>query len=261
MVQDTPIKTALITGASSGIGASFARQLAQAKVNLVLVARREDRLQSLAQDLRQMYAIDVLVLPADLSQVAAVAAIFTAVQKIGWQIDLLINNAGYVDAADFDQLPWDAQQALLSTMLQSLVALSHAFLPGMLQRQHGAIIHTASVLGLVTESVKINAKQMLLYAAIKSFVVHFSQRLFAAYRKQGLYAQALCPGLTYSEFHKRSGRGVMYRKVPAFIWLTSDAVATSSLRALTKRKRSIVVTGFLNKVFVVYSRLKLLFKL
>ena len=253
-------KTALITGASAGIGQAFADQLAALGINLVLIARRAERLHEIAQRLEKKFAIKTYVLPYDLSKPHAPQQIFAELQQHKLQIDLLINNAGYLDYQDFTSLDWQSHNALLQTMLTSVTELCYLYCRNLQQRRvntlqeykpQGAIINTASVAGLINQSGKSREKKMLLYGSIKSFVVSFSLRLQQAYKGDGLYCQALCPGLTYSEFHLRTNQAQLYTKLPKFLWQSAEDVVTNSLRKLAARRKSLVTTGWINIVFVI----------
>lgn len=266
---------ALITGASSGIGAAFAEALAELGVDLILVSRQHAVLQQLAASLRQRYGITVHVFSYDLADPTAPSALYAELKHTALNIDLLINNAGYVDYANFVDLSWQQHQALLQTMLTSVMELSYLYIRDKLQLtedsknedsknksqaanssqpMRAAIINTASLAGLIERSAPSREQQMMLYGSIKACIASFSQRLFYAYRAQGLYCQALCPGLTWSEFHKRAGESELYHRVPRFFWQTSESVVRQSLGALVKRRRSVVVPGVINRCLLFIAR-------
>jgi uncharacterized protein len=183
-------RTALITGASSGIGESFGQELAARGMNVILVARSEDKLRLLAQELSQKYKIQVEVIAADLSQERGVILVQEAVRQNGLAVDLLINNAGSINYAPFEQIEpvKDHQQVMLN--VAATVDLTHAFVPQMLARQTGAIINVAST------SAFYPTPYMAVYAATKAFVLSFSEALWVEYRDRGLRILALCPGPT-----------------------------------------------------------------
>jgi short-subunit dehydrogenase len=215
---------ALVTGASSGIGAAFARLLAaHGTRRLSLVARRAERLEALAQELRQAHPIEVEVHVADLTrrdQVAALAARIAASPP-----DLLINNAGTGQFGAFADLPVEAQLAALDLNIQALVQLSHAYVGAALRRGHGALLQVASVAGCAPVPYEA------VYAASKAFVIHFGEALFEELRGTGVRVRVLCPGFTDTEFAVAAGLPdvvIVQRGVgPA-------AVAVSGLAALQR---------------------------
>jgi len=187
-------KTALITGASSGIGRAFAHALAARKMNLVLVARSEEGLQALATQLSEQHHIHAEVIVSDLSQEHAAQALQHEVERRGLGIDLLVNNAGFALNGSFETLgsERDHQQIMLDAT--TVVDLTHAFVPLLLARGEGAIINTASTAGFQP------VPYMAVYGASKAFVLSFSQALSEEYRGRGLRVLALCPGTTETAF-------------------------------------------------------------
>ncbi|MEE3003272.1 MAG: SDR family oxidoreductase [Pseudomonadota bacterium] len=250
--------TALITGASSGIGEAFAEMLAKEGYNLVLVARNIDKLNSLSSSLSEKYGIKAYVYGQDLSESNAVSNIHKFTQEKEITIDLLINNAGHGDVGGFIDHSMAEHNAMISSMLTALVELTHVYLPDMVARKDGAIINVASVVGLMGTSLNMMVKRSL-YRPIKSFVIAFTEQLDVAYRSTGVRFQCLCPGLTISDFHKRVGQEDLYDKLPSFMWLTSEEVARRSLIGLRKKKKLVFVTGFINKLGIFFHRLCSLF--
>jgi hypothetical protein len=192
-------KTALITGASSGIGAHFAKMLAQRGADVILVARREDKLNSLAYELAQQHNVQTHVLAADLSQENAAQTVFAQTQERGLHVDILINNAGFATHGQFEELDQarDHEQVMLN--VTAVVDLSHAFLPAMLVRGDGAIINVASTAAFQP------LPYMAVYGATKAFVVSFSEALWAEYQGRGVRVLALCPGATDTPFFEVVG--------------------------------------------------------
>jgi uncharacterized protein len=183
-------KTALITGASAGIGRAFAQELAKRGMNVILVARSSQQLYSLASDLHQTYGIRAEVVVADLSLDGAAAMVYKTVQERQLQVDLLINNAGFINYAPFESIAPDRDRAQVMVNITAVVDLTHTFIPDMLARGSGAVLNVAS------NGAFYPMPYMAVYAATKAFVLSFSEALWAEYRMRGLRVLALCPGPT-----------------------------------------------------------------
>ena len=196
MDRSGPRRLCLITGASAGIGAAFARVFASHGYDLALTARRKDRLEALADELESTCGVRTLVIPADLADPAAPAQIFATIGDHGLQVDALVNNAGYGIPGAFRTADWVAQAAMLQVMLTSVCSLTHLALPGMIERRFGRIITVASLAGLIPGS-----PGHTLYGPVKAFGVRFSESVHAETRGSGVHVTALCPGFTHSEFH------------------------------------------------------------
>ena len=182
------MKTALITGASAGIGETFAQELALRQMNLVLVARSQDKLQLLAQKLRSQYKIDVDIIVQDLTVPNAAKAVFDRVNEKGIIIDLLVNNAGFGDYGDFAERDGEKQIKIVQLNILALVDLTHYFLPGMRDRHLGGIINMASTAAFQP------MPYFTVYAASKAFVLSFSEALWAENRRYNVNILAVCPG-------------------------------------------------------------------
>jgi short-subunit dehydrogenase len=238
---------ALITGASSGIGAAFAHRLARSGYNLVLVARRRARLEALADALNQKYGITSQVVVADLAEpadIAHVAGIAADLSETG-QLDVLINNAGFGTVGHYADLPLQSQLAMLNVHVTAALHLIKAALPGMLRRGRGGIINVASIAGWYP--LPGNAT----YSATKRFLINFSEALHAELIGSGVHVQALCPGFTYSEFHDAEGyraSGFRRERLPKFVWQTAEQVAEASLNALGREV--VCVPGLHNRALV-----------
>jgi hypothetical protein len=241
---------ALVTGASSGIGAALARVYASHGYELALTARRADRLHSLADDLRLRHGVESLVIPADLSRPEAPAEILEAIASNGRVVDALVNNAGYAVPGTYATTDWAVQQALLQVLVTAPAELAHRVLPGMLERRFGRIVNLGSVAGLVP-----GAPGQTLYGPAKAFVVRFSQGLHLETQGTGVHVSALCPGLTYSEFHDVAGsRDKVGEQAPTWLWLGADEVAEAGYEA-AEANRPICVTGAPNKAIAAVSKL------
>jgi short-subunit dehydrogenase len=187
-MRDLTGKTALVTGASSGIGAAIATQLAAEGVHLVLVARSSDKLHALAEQLCRQHGVRATVLAADLGLRGCGAWLQQQVTAQGLSIDILVNNAGFGSYGAFDSIAAELEQAEIAVNVAALVDLTHAFLPGMLVRVQGVILNVASTAAFQP------GPHMAVYAASKAFVLSFSEALWAEYRGRGIHVAALCPG-------------------------------------------------------------------
>lgn len=237
-------RTALVTGASSGIGAEFARELARRGMNLVLVARAEEVLNEIAADLQAKHGVRVHVLPADLSREDAPARVKEAVAQLGIQIDLLINNAGVMTHGPFESIDPAQEQAEITVNVTSLVGLTHAFLPGMLERRCGGVINVASIAGFQPLPF------LATYAATKAFVISFSVALYEECRDRNVHVLGLCPGTTTTELFIR-GRAEAAALGTA---RTVQQVVATALNGL-ERKRSLIVDGLKNSLLTHGPRL------
>ena len=258
--MDNVNKIALVTGASAGIGEAYCQLLAKDGCSLVVVARSADKLASLAKTLEHQYKIKVFVCVQDLAEPNAAANIYNFTQQNNLAVDLLINNAGFGDVGHFLDHSMEEHSAMLRAMLGAIVELTHFYLPSMLGKKHGGIINVSSVVGLLGLSLRSQVTRAL-YRPIKCFVIAFTEQLALAYKDTGVHFQCLCPGLTISEFHKRSGQAGLRDKTPKFLWLSSEEVATRSYFALRKNRKVIVVTGFINKIGIFIHRLVNLFSI
>lgn len=228
--------TALITGASAGIGAAFAQELAARRMNLVLVARSDAKLQQLAQQLQNQYKIRVDVLVQDLTTPAAAKSVFDAVTQKGLTIDLLINNAGFGEYGSFAELDGEQQVKMVQLNILALVDLTHQFLPGMRQRRSGSIINMSSTAAFQP------MPYFSVYAASKAFVLSFSEALSAENRDYGVDVLAVCPGPTETNFFQEAEFPPLLASAAAANYTPTEVVVREALQALEK-KQSIVVPG------------------
>ena len=232
--------TALVTGATAGIGFEFAQQLAARGLNLVLVARNADRLSAVATELQKAHNVDVQILVADLSlreDTDRVAEFARASD-----IDLVINNAGFGLNQSFFNDGVDDEQALLDVLVTSVLRISHAALPGMQQRNRGGIINVSSVAGWMSSGT---------YSAAKSWVTTFSESLALQLRNQPIHVMALCPGFTRTEFQDRAG--MQTDTIPNWMWLETKSVVATALRDFEKG-RAVSVPGIQYKVLALVAQ-------
>jgi short-subunit dehydrogenase len=223
-------KTALVTGASSGIGEVFARELAARGMGLVLVARSEDKLRALAAELTGRYNVRADVVPADLGKDGAARAIHDATQRLGVPIHLLVNNAGFGTAGPFVEQSAEREREELMVNVVSLVELSHCFLPEMVGRRAGAIINVASTAAFQP------IPYMAVYAATKAFVLSFSEALWAECRGSNVDVLALCPGPVETRFFEHISLSTWSKA-----WKdTPEHVVAAGLRALERRRNYVI---------------------
>ncbi len=238
-------KTALITGASSGIGAAFARSFAAKGANLALTARREDRLRALAAEIKAAHGVSVTVVTADLAEPAAPAEIAATLKADGVDVDILVNNAGYGLPGYYTESDWKAHRDFLELMVTGYAHLTHLFLPGMLERKYGRIIHVSSVAGLVPGSAGHT-----MYGGSKAFLVSFAQSLAAECDGTGVTVSAVCPGFTYSEFHDANETRPLVSQLPKYMFMDAEPVVEGAIAAV-EQGHVIYVPGLWNK-FVVW---------
>jgi short-subunit dehydrogenase len=236
----------LITGASSGIGAEFARQLARAGYDLLLVARREERLHALAGELTRAYAIQVETMTADLTTERDIQRVEQQAAALDALV-LLINNAGFGTQGPFAASDLDKQLAMITLHITASVRLMRAALPGMSRRRAGAIINVSSIAAFFATAGGAN------YGATKAYLNTFSEALQIELQETGVKVQALCPGFTLSEFHDTAEYQRFHRsQVPRRLWMTAEAVVSDSLAALAGNK-VIVVPGWQYRALVASS--------
>jgi len=235
-------RTALVTGASAGIGEEFARELARDGFDLVLVARRRERLEALSQALESEFHVRAIALAEDLSDPAAPARIHAELQHKAVHIDMLVNNAGSGVAQTFLGAAWTTHAQLIQVQVTAAAQLTHLFLPAMLEVGYGRIINVASLAGLMP-----GAPTSTLYPAAKSFLVKFSESLAAELWGSGVHVCAVCPGFTLSEFHDVMGTRGVVSKLPSFMWQDARSVARSGIAAVM-RNETVYVTGPVNQM-------------
>lgn len=235
-------RTAVITGASSGLGAEFARQLAARGADLVLVARDEAALAAVAAEIEGRYAVAVEVLPADLLDPDALAAVEA---RLAGGVDVLVNNAGFGLDLAFERNDVEAEVRHLRLHVEAAMRLVHAALPSMLARGSGRIVNVASVAGFVPRGT---------YGAAKGWLISFSRWANVAYRPRGVSVTAVCPGFVHTNFHERLGLPPGQEGVPDRMWLDAPTVVREGLRDAA-RGRSVSVPSWRYKALVAASRL------
>ncbi|MGE5289283.1 MAG: SDR family NAD(P)-dependent oxidoreductase [Micromonosporaceae bacterium] len=238
-------RTALVTGASRGIGASFAQLLAKAGTELVVVARDAQRLEDLAVRLRDKHKTVVEVLAADLTEPGGLSAVEARLTDPARPVELLVNNAGFGTTGRFAELDADREEREVRLNVLALMRLAHAALGGMLERGHGGILNVSSMAGFVPSPGGAT------YAATKAFVTSFSESLHAEVRRRGVHVTALCPGFTRTGSQAEAGYDAGH--LPGFAWLASDDVAAAGLAAVAAG-RALCVPGLQYKAAAQLTR-------
>lgn len=239
----------LITGASAGIGAALARLYARAGWDLALAARREDRLRTLADEVRGAHGADCIVMGADLLDPAAPDRIVRHIAQSGRTIDGLVNNAGYGGPAGALAGDWRRHADFIQVMVTAPVHLARLTAPGMAARGFGRILNVASLAGMTPP-----ARGQALYGAAKAFLIEASRALHLEMRGTGVHVTALCPGLTRTEFHAAAGMDMLARTTPDFLWQSAEAVAEAGYRAC-EANAAVRVPGAINKTAAALFRL------
>ena len=241
-MAQTP-RLAAVTGASSGIGAAFARALAARGFDLILIARRKDRLDELARELAASHGANSEILTADLTLDADLARVGDRLRAAS-TLELLVNNAGFGVGGLFADSPIAGQDAMHRLHILATLRLTHAALQGMVERRAGAIINVASVAGFIVSPGALS------YGATKNWINTFTEGLWLELRAAGspVRVQALCPGFTYSEFHEVAAMDRTKLAPPAW-WFSAEAVVAESLAAL-ERDRLFVIPGFRYRMLV-----------
>lgn len=231
-VADGTRRRALVTGASDGIGTAFAHALAERAYALILVARRLDRLETLATQLRERWGVAVEVLPADLTRAADLRAVEAAIGVD--PLAILVNSAGVATVGPFASLDAEREAAQIALNVVALVRLTRAALPGMLARRNGAIINVSSFAAFVP------GRFTATYGATKAYLNSFTEALYEELRGSGVRVQALCPGFTRTAFVRQAGFST--RAIPSIAWMRPEAVVKASLAAL-ERNAAVCVPG------------------
>jgi short-subunit dehydrogenase len=239
------LSTALITGASSGLGEQFAYALGREHYDLILVARREDRLAAVAGRARTAGAGTVRIIRADLTQPETPATLYQQLTSDGVKVDYLVNNAGFGTSGRFHLLPLERELEEIQLNVTSLVAMTRLFLPAMVERRSGTIINVASTAAFQA------TPYMATYGATKAFVLSFSEAVAAELRGTGVTVMAFCPGPVRTEFQKVANNERM--RFPSFIWTEADRVVNEAIAAAASG-HSLHVAGAINNAMVIASK-------
>ncbi len=238
-------KTVLVTGASSGIGKAFAHAFAGRGANVILVARSEQKLRDLAAELSRVHGVAANVIVADLERENAAGGVKDGVNKLGLSVDVLVNNAGFGTHGRFEALEPEREHAQVMLNVVAVADLTHAFLPAMTARGHGAIINVASTAAFQPDPY------MATYGATKAFVLSFSEALWAENRRTGVAVLALCAGATATNFTAVVGTDDVVVGTSA----SAEGVVQEALRALARGRSSVITGSVYNRLLATLPRL------
>jgi short-subunit dehydrogenase len=234
-------KSAMVTGASSGIGEAYARLLASLGYDLIIVARRYDRLISIAKEMEDKHGVSVTVLQGDLCSEKDLSRIEEKVRSTA-NLSVLINNAGFGTLGEFIDVDVSKSLKMIALHVTAPTRLIKAALPSMLARREGTIVNVASVAPFLPVAGNVT------YTGTKSYLIAFSKCLQLEVESTGIRVQALCPGFTRTGFHSvNEYKNVDFSAIPAFLWMPAEKVVVQSWQALRKR-RVILIPGFINRV-------------
>ena len=239
----SPDHTCLVTGASSGIGAEIARELAERGLGVTLVARREEKLRALADELATKHAVRAEVMSADLSEKESRDALPTELTTRGLAVDVLVNNAGYTTMGPVHRSVPDDEVAMIRTDVEAVAHLCSLFLPGMVERGRGAVLNVASTAAFQPLPGQAG------YSGSKSFVLAYTHSLRGELRGTGVSATALCPGPVETGFAESVGMTdeEASESLPKFMWVPAERVAAAAVEGMAKSK-AVVIPGVANKV-------------
>jgi uncharacterized protein len=237
--------TALVTGASSGLGAEYAHQLAARGADLVLVARDRAALTRLSDDIRAHHDVAVEVLRADLLDRRQRERVVRRLTSRDRPVEVLVNNAGFGLPLAFEKNAIEDETRHLALHVEVQLTLTHAALQGMLERRHGRVVNVASVAGFIPRST---------YGACKGWLISFSRWANARYAARGVTVTAVCPGFTHTDFHARMGLGAGEEGVPEWMWLDADRVVSESLRDVARGK-AVSVPSWRYKALVALTKI------
>ena len=237
----SPGATALVTGASSGIGADIARELAERGHAVTLVARREDRLAVLAEELEAKLHVRTDAITCDLSDAAARERLVAEIRARGLEVSILVNNAGFGSAGRFQDLDPEGELRMVRTNVEAVVHLCGEYIPAMIERGEGAVLNVAS-----TAAFQPLARQST-YSASKAFVLSFTEVLSSDLKGTGVTATALCPGPVKTEFTDQHAGFDAASSTPDFVWMSAEETARAAVKGVERGKR-VVVPGVGNRI-------------
>ncbi len=248
-------KAAVITGATSGIGAAFAKKFASQNYNLIITGRREEKIKAFAHKLMEKYNVTVEVIIVELSDHNALNMLVKKIQDMK-NLDILVNNAGFTKRSKFSEENISAHEDIITTHCIATMKLTYAALPNMIANRKGAIINVSSIMGFFPFYMQP------MYTATKAFVGIFTESLNLELKGTGVKAQALCPGLTYSDLHEKLGLDVeKLAQKKVWLWrppMKPEAVVKKSLKCLEKNK-VLCIPGVTNKLITILYNLKRFF--
>jgi len=244
-----PRPLALVTGASAGIGAAFARAYAARGYDLALVARRAERLEALARELSAAHGVEAFAIAQDLGAWEACGAVLAAVAARGRHVDALVNNAGFSIAQSFTAVPWSRQRDFLMTLVVNACGLAHGAIPGMVERGRGEIVNVSSLTAFAP-----GVAGHSLYPGAKSLALKWSQSLAAELDGTGVRVTCVCPGFTLTEFAEANGTKTVMDQAPRRFFQTPEQVVEATFGAL-ERGKVVIVPGWHNRAAVAMLKL------
>lgn len=249
-MPDNPTgRFALITGASSGIGKAFAEAFAERGYGILSVARREEPLRQLAEDLSARHGVEVLMFPGDLAQPDTPDRLRDFVQEKGIRVEALVNNAGFGVPGELCDVDWERHRACIEVMATCPVRLCHLFAPAMAGRGEGTIVNVSSLSALLPPHAGGT-----LYYPVKSFLYQFSLAFRAEMKSRGVKVVVVCPGFTETNFQKAAGGTVESVAVPKWLWTSPGHVAAATMAAVDA-DRPVSIPGLFNKATAVFFKL------
>ncbi len=240
-------KIALITGASSGIGAAFARLLAGKGYNVWITGRRRDRLEALAREIKQSHPVSVEIIQGDLLLEKDICALEQKIKQAS-DLEVLVNNAGYGDDVIFESSPVKMHTDMLRVHVEASVRLAHAALTPMLDNKTGYILNVSSIAGLVATGGSVS------YNATKAYLIRFSEALSLNLHDAGIRVSALCPGFTHTDFHAKMGMDEADKRRWSRNWMAADRVAHLGWKAIL-RGGVVYIPGWRNKLMIGFVNL------
>ena len=244
----SPRRLVLVTGASAGIGTAFAEVFAANGFDVAITARREAKLQAVADGLRQRHAVNVYVFTVDHADPATAARLCDQLAARGLTVDALVNNAGYGVPGLYNAVPWQTHEDFLRVMVAGVCELTYRLMPAMIERRYGRIVNVASLAGLVPAPAG-----HALYGASKAFLIKMSEALAHEGRPHGVHVTAICPGFTLSEFHDMTGTREQMKGMPSWMWLDAGTVAQQGYEAVMAGE-PIRIPGGVNKAVALAVR-------
>jgi short-subunit dehydrogenase len=237
----SPRSTALVTGASSGIGVEIARSLARRGHGVTLAARRKERLEDLAQELAEAHGVGTKAIECDVTDPDSRAELVDRLDEVELEVEILVNNAGYGSGGLFHELELERELGMVRTNSEAMVAMCGLFVPGMVARGRGAVLNTASTIGFQPLPGEAT------YSASKAFALTFTESLHAELIGRGIVVTALCPGPVETEFMEDEAVADNASSLPRFMWVDPADVAEQGVRGL-ERGRRVVVPGTANRI-------------